>query len=64
MYADIDRVGRMSLFELSPFEVKILAESLGHFIDAATSIRSIECGQEIIIRTAEMILQEIRNSQL
>lgn len=64
MYADIDKTGRVSVFELDPVEVKILTESIGHFIDAATSVRSIEGGQETTIRKAETMLRKIRSCQL
>lgn len=64
MYTDIDKTGRVSVFELDPVEVKILAESIGHFIDAATSVRAIEGGQETTIRKAETMLRKIRSCQL
>ena len=64
MYTDIDKTGRVSVFELDPVEVKILTESIGHFIDAATSVRSIEGGQETTIRKAETMLRKIRSCQL
>lgn len=65
MYADMDRAGRMSIFEMEPAEVKIILEGLGHLIDAATSLRALggaEC--EPVIRTAEIMYRRIRERML
>ncbi len=64
MYVDIDMAGRMSIFEMSPEEVKILAEGLGHLIDAATTLRALAGGHELTIRKAEQMLRMIREQQL
>ena len=64
MYVDIDMAGRMSIFEMRPEEVKILAEGLGHLIDAATTLRVLCGGQEFTIRKAEQMLRMIREQQL